>query len=157
MSIIEETANSLIKEFSNDSDTQDKITAIKLKDPFNELRIDLLEFFRDRIAKISKQEDLKNKLEEALTLDLDSGELNFDQKMTLYRAVTSQGNHSIDSLLGLFKPTPGAPSILADNLARPDDKEDIFNDIYENLTSEQLQQVAAMTKVLTMLGKKSDE
>ena len=154
MSNIEDTANDLLHEFGNDSETTSKVTRIQTSDPYVELKMNLLSFFKDRMSKITAQERLKEQVEQALELQLEGGDLSFEQILSLYRLVSTQNNASSDSLLSLFKPTPGAPSILADNLGRQEEDKNMYDEMYEDFSSDQLQALDNLGKILTSLNKK---
>lgn len=151
MNNIEETAHNLIQEFSSDSETSKRTNQIQVSDPFVELKLDLLSFFKDRINRISSQEKLKERTETELESFIDQGDLTFEQVLQVYRQVSTQTNNSADSLLSLFKPTPGAPSILADNLAKQEEKKDVYDELYEQFSGDQLQKIDKLNRLLSSM------
>lgn len=152
MSDVEKTANQLLKEFSEDSESQKIVSKTKNSDPFVELKLDLLKFFRDTMKQISERDRLKSRIEEELFAFLERSELNFDQIMTLYRTVGKMSHDSSDSLIGLFKPTPGAPSILASNLSEKDEKKDVYDQLYEEFNAENLQKIEKLNKLINQIN-----
>jgi hypothetical protein len=76
--------------------------------------------------------------------------------MSLYKLISTQANLSAESVLSIFKPTPGAPSLLADNLSK-DTKEDHFDKVYESMKPEDLQKVDKLMKLLQMMKKDEDD
>lgn len=157
MNEVEKTANSLLSHFEDSSEASKKVAAVQNSDPFAELKVSLLSFFKDQMNRISVQERLQQRIEEELESHLDRGELTFDQLMRMHSQVTKQNNSSVDSFLGIFKPTPGAPSILAANLAEQEKERDVFDEIYDDLNSDQLQKLDRLSKLLEMMGKERDD
>lgn len=143
-----ETGTELINKLESHSDIQERVQRAIAIDPFAQLRIDLLEFFRNRIAEIQKHDEFITEIEDSLRLELDSDNLDFDQKMRLYKTITSQSIASQEGILSLFRPTPGAPSILAQNLSEKEEKEDKYHDIFDSLSSKDLQKLDRLSRLL---------
>lgn len=148
-----ETGTELLNKLENHSDIQERVQRVIAVDPFVQLRIDLLEFFRNRIAEIQKHDEFITEIEDALRLELDSDNLDFDQKMRLYKTITSQSIASQEGILSLFRPTPGAPSILAQNLSEKEEKEDKYRDIFDSLSSKDLQKLDRLSRLLEGFSK----
>jgi hypothetical protein len=125
-------------------------------DPMYTLRKDILSFFQNIMESVSKKETLKEKIESSFLEDLESGELSVQDRMSLYKLISTQANLSAESVLSIFKPTPGAPSLLADNLSK-DTKEDHFDKVYESMKPEDLQKVDKLMKLLQMMKKDEDD
>lgn len=135
---------------------KNEVTVIANSDPFYVLRTDILVFFRQIMKDVEKKDSLKSELEESFLEDLrGNGEepLTFQQKMSLYKLISTQSNISAEGILSLFKPTPGAPSLLADNISK-DTEVDKFDEIYEGMSPEELQNVQ---KFMTMMNKAYSE
>lgn len=120
-------------------------------DPMLTLRNDILSFFRAIMIEVSDKQDLKKRIENSFLEDLESGDLPLDDRMRLYKLITSQTNISADSILSIFKPTPGAPSLLADNLSR-DREEDHFDRVFENMKPSDLQKIDKLVKAIALLS-----
>jgi hypothetical protein len=157
MSKIEDTANALLYEFGEDSKSSKKANEVLERDPFIELKLELFSFFKERIGRITAQEKLREKLEQELETQIETGTLSFDQLLTLYNSVSKQNNISSESLISLFKPTPGVPSILAANLAEKEEKKDIFDDLYDKFNSDHLQKIDKLSKVLSAISKETSK
>lgn len=151
MSDIEDTAEGLLSHFDDGSETSKRVKQIQENDPFMDLKLNLLNFFKDRISQITAQERLKQRIEEEIEAFVERGDLTFEQIMSVYNSVSRQNNSSADSLLGLFKPTPGAPSILADNLAKQEEKKDVFENLYDEFSSEQLEKMEVINRVINTI------
>lgn len=151
MDKIEEAANSLLAEFSDNSKSNKDAEQIMNRDPFIELKLELFSFFKERIGRISSQEKLRESIEESLQAQIDGGSLTFDQLLTLYNSVSKQNSISADSLISLFKPTPGVPSILAANLSEKENDKDIFSELYDQFSSDQLQKIEKLNKIFTVM------
>jgi len=128
------------------------VTVINNSDPFFVLRTDILAFFRHIMAETQQKDTLKNELEVSFLEDIrgnNEEEITFQQKITLYKLISTQSNIAAEGILSLFKPTPGAPSLLAENISK--DKElDKFDEIYEGMSSDELQKVQ---KFMTVMSK----
>lgn len=125
-------------------------------DPMLVLRKDILSFFQGIMASVSKKESLKELIESSFIEDLESRELSFQDRISLYKLISTQANISSDSVLSIFKPTPGAPSLLADNLSK-DREDDHFDKMYANMKPDDLQKMDKLMKFLQMLPKESKD
>lgn len=152
MNDIEKTANDLLESFGDSSEPTEKVKKIYTTDPYIDLKRNLLEFFKERMNRISSQERLKERVEQELELLVDNSELSFDQLMRLHAQIAKNNNISTDSFLTIFKPTPGAPSILAENLAKKEESKDEFDEMYESLSSEQLRKLDKLSKLLETMA-----
>jgi len=157
MSDIEKTANDLLEKFSDSSEEAKKVNKVLEYDPYVDLKKSLLDFFKDRMNRITVQERLKERIEQELETLVDNGDLTFDQLLRLHSQVAKSNNVSTDSFLTIFKPTPGAPSILAENLAKQDERKDEFDEMYESLSSEQLRKLDKLSKLLQVMSDEEKE
>ncbi len=147
-----ETGHNLINNLDKNSDIRDEVKRVTQSDPFFLLRQDLLSFFRNRISEIQKHDSFIKNIETSLKEDLDEGNLSFDEKMRLYKLITNQANNSQEGILSLFRPTPGAPSILAQNLSEKEEKADKYEEIFDKLSSGDLQKIDKLNKFLDKLS-----
>lgn len=135
-------------------DKEDKdVMAINGTDPFYVLRTDILLFFRQIMMEVQDKELLKKTLESSFLADVKSEELSFQEKMNLYKLISTQSNIAAEGILSLFKPTPGAPSLLADNISK-DKEKNKFDELYDDMSSDDLQQVQ---KFMLMMNKALDK
>ncbi len=153
------TGEDFISKLEDDHNTQKKVSSITNEDPFMRLKLNLLEFFSSRLNDISKQEELREKIADSFLNDLDNEDepLTFQQRMQLYKLIASQSSGSADSILSLFKPTPGAPSILAENISKEEKRDDMFDDIYKDMSSEDLQAIDTLMKIMENMKNKKDD
>jgi len=151
MNNVEKTANDLLESFGDSSEITEKVSKISAADPYVDLKRSLLDFFKDRMSRITAQERLKERIEEELEIMVDNSALDFDQLMRLHAQIAKNNNISTDSFLAIFKPTPGAPSILAENLAKKEESKDEFDEMYESLSSEQLRRLNNLSTLLNRM------
>jgi hypothetical protein len=154
---VEKTAEMLLEGFADNSTEKQLVDGVVASDPFLNLRMDILSFFQSRIETITAQDSMKSSIEAKLMQFVDNDELSFDQLSSLYRMVSSQGNTSVESMLGLFKPTPGVPSILAENIARKDDNKDLFEQLYDKFSTEESDKLAGLGRMMNALAQVSKE
>lgn len=148
------TGTDLLNQLDGQSKLRTEVQKVIDSDPFIQLRQDLLEFFRSRINEIQKHDGFIKEIEDSLREELDSGNLSFEEKMRLYKTITAQSLSSQDGILSLFRPTPGAPSILAQNLSEKEEKADRYEELFDKLSSKDLQKIDKLTK---FLGQFEDE
>ena len=145
--------SSLIKKLD---DKEKDVEVFSEVDPMLVLRKDILSFFQGIMASVSKKESLKELIESSFIEDLESRELSFQDRISLYKLISTQANISSDSVLSIFKPTPGAPSLLADNLSK-DREDDHFDKMYANMKPDDLQKMDKLMKFLQMLPKENKD
>lgn len=156
MSKYEDDSKILIRELGDNSVTKKKVDAIPIGNPMEVFRSDILNFFKDRISVIAGQELIKQKVEQALIEKLESDELDFDQLMHLYSSVSKTALTSVEAIMSLFKPVPGAPSILADKVVESESVEDKYKDIYEAMSPEELGKLDKLYKLLQKVDRDAD-
>lgn len=137
-----------------DLEKEDKdIKVFSETDPMYHLRKDILSFFQTIMATVSSKESLKKQIEDTFIEDLESGELSIQDRMSLYKLISTQTNISAESIMSIFKPTPGAPSLLAENISR-DREEDYLDKMYESLKPNDLQKIDKLMKALELITDK---
>jgi len=154
MEQIESTANELLQSLEHRYEDEEKVQAIRRRNPFEELKSTLIQFFNSRIHAIIDQYDVKTEITNSLREDLQSGALNFDQKMRFLKQVASEESISSDSLMSLFRPTPGAPSILASNLSKSVDSKDLIESMYDSMSSDDLSHLETLSHFIEKLSEK---
>lgn len=134
------------------------VEAVPIQDDiFYGLKRDLVNFFSNRMGEIKAKDAIQRKVIEKLSDMLDNDDLEFEQLMNVYRTISSDSRNSTDSLLALFRPTPGVASPFAENVAQKDEKQDAFDQVYENMTSEDLENIDVLLKLMRTANKKSHE
>jgi len=136
---MDRTASDLLDTFS-DPEVQEDVEKVKHSDPMDMLRNDILTFFQTHMERIRKQETLRNSVQEKLHNMIESDELSFDQLMRVFSMVSKEENTAAESIISLFRPVPGAGSLLANSLGQ-DKKDDEIDNVYKNLTSEQIRSI----------------
>ena len=124
--------------------------AMQAIDAAEELKIEVLGFFKNRIASITRAERIKELMYEQLEVDIQSGNLNFDQKMTLLLRLDRDNNDAADSIISMFRNNGGGNggwSLLTDIVRTDRDKTDLAKAI-ENYSPEQLRLINETFKVL---------
>jgi hypothetical protein len=126
----------------NDAKALPALTAME------DLKQEVLSFFKNRISAISRAEQIKELVFQQLENDIVGGELNFEQKMTILMRLARDNNDAADSIISMFRSAgPGQGSLLTD-IVRPDsDKSDIVK-AFENYTPEELRKVNETMKVI---------
>lgn len=119
-------------------------------DSFEDLKNTIIGFFQLRTKVISKLETFRAKVETSLLEQLESGDLKFGELYSLYNMVSNQINNASDSIVSIFKPVPGAESILAKTLGE-DDHKDKVEEFYNTLSPEELRKIDSFTKAVAIL------
>jgi len=141
-----------IEAFVEEADASKEISVTRI-DPIVELRNDIFSFFRARMDRIKEQDKFKAKLQLSFEKLLEEGNLNFDQIVQLYRMISNESTSSSESIIGLFKPVPGAPSLLGENLSKKDDPDEQIKQVTTKLTPEKMQALDKLSKLLEMLDR----
>jgi len=118
----------------------------------DDLKKEVIGFFKNRIASISRAERIKELVYEQLEVNIQSGALNFDQFMTLLMRLDRDNNDSADSLLRAMTGSNGNPgsggSSLFTDIVRPGSEKSDMTKAFENYTPEELRKVNEVAKVL---------
>jgi len=139
-------ANELVSNLDNPVITASVTTLQNSYNAVDDMRNEVLGFFKSRIASISRAERIKELMYEQLETDITSGALNFDQKMTLLMRLDRDNNDAADSIISMFRPSGATGESLLTNLIRSDsDKTDIEKAI-ENYKPEELQAINDLFK-----------
>ena len=126
--------------------------ALQTIDAMDDLKREVLGFFKNRIASIARAERIKELMYHQLEEDIGGGALNFDQMMTLLMRLDRDNNDAADSLLrsmtgGNNGPGGGGGSIFSDIVRPGSDKSDLAKAI-ENYSPEELRKINEVAKVL---------
>jgi hypothetical protein len=127
------------KDLMNDAKEARKIN------PVEDMRLSVFEFFKDTIAKIGRMELIQAKAQEALNRRLDQDEqtpLPLDDLMRIYNNTSEELRRARESIISLFRPVPGAPSLLANSVG--DKPPEGGEARYDQLSAEDRQAVEAL-------------
>lgn len=127
------------------------------EDPFFGLKKDLVNFFSNRISEIKAKDEIQHLIIEKFTEMIDRDELGFDQMMSVYNTIGRDSRGIMDSILAVFRPTPGVASPFAQNVAQQDEKQDVFDQVYENMSSEDLENISKLMMIMRTMGKEKTE
>jgi len=123
-------------------------------DPLDDLKQNLVQFFKDRVAGIKRSDQLRESLYQRLLEQLEEGQLEFEQLMQLYRTLGNENNTAAADILNIFKPAPNTPSLFLE-VSKPADKDDEIKKAYKNFESKDLQIIERLLGLVDQLGKKS--
>jgi len=131
---------------------ENPVTALEvrnLQDSYNavdDMRNEVLGFFKNRIASISRAERIKELMYEQLEVDITSGGLSFDQKMTLLMRLDRDNNDAADSIISMFRPSGNNGESLLTDIIRPNSEKSDLAKAMENYSSEDLQAINELFK-----------
>ena len=144
-----------------DQDAQDLMTSIN--DPFlandaralqefsamEDLKNEVLGFFKNRIAAIARAERIKELVYVQLEQRIQDGVLSFEQFMTLLMRLDRDNNDAADSILRSFQPAGnnGGGSLLTDIMRPESDKSELAK-AFDNYSPEQLRIINETMKVM---------
>jgi hypothetical protein len=125
-----------------DSRFLDEAREIQNFDPMDDLKLEILKFFKTRVASISRADTIKEMAYKQLEEMIEGGELNFDQLMGVIRQVANENNSSADSIMSIFRsqggPNGGSP--LQDMMRPLSEKGDLAK-AFDNMSPEQLRKI----------------
>lgn len=131
-----------------DDNLDKEVKAIEEVDEFRDLRMQLFSFFKDRMKAISSKEKILQKINERMIDYVENNDdIPLEEMQSIYRMYAADSREATDSFLALFKPTPGTPSLLAQNISEKEEKKDKFDEIYESMSAEDLQKLDKMLKL----------
>jgi hypothetical protein len=121
---------------------------IQAEDALESLKKEVLGFFTNRIAAISRAEQIKDLVFQQLENDIVGGELTFDQKMTVLTRLARDNNDSADSIISMFRPAAnGQGSLLTDIVRTGTDKTELAR-AFENYTPEELRKIDSAARII---------
>jgi hypothetical protein len=133
----------------DDSRLTGEARAIREADPMDGLKLEILKFFKTRIASISRADTIKELAYGQLEDMIQGGELNFDQLMGVIRQVANENNSSADSIMSIFRsqggPNGGSP--LQDMMRPLSDKGDLAR-AFDNMSPEELRKIDTTMRVI---------
>jgi hypothetical protein len=118
-------------------------------DPMDDLKLEILKFFKNRVASISRADTIKEMAYSQLESMIEGGGLNFDQLMGVIRQVANENNSSADSIMSIFRsqggPNGGSP--LQDMMRPLSEKGDLAR-AFENMSPEELRKINTTMLIL---------
>lgn len=125
--------------------------ALQTIDAMDDLKNEVLGFFKNRISSIARAERIKELMYKQLESEIEGGELSFDQMMTLLMRLDRDNNDAADSLLrsmtGGNNGPSGGGSIFTDIVRPGSDKSDLAK-AFANYSPEQLRIINETMKVI---------
>jgi hypothetical protein len=121
-----------------DKDLMKEANEARLVDPVDDLKMAVFEFFKRTIDSIDKREQLRLKIQTILEhrIDIEGDTMQVEELRSLYMMVSSEADRANDSIIGLFKPVPGAPSLLVNNVGAASGGEGDPDALYNRLSPE---------------------
>lgn len=127
--------------FSSLEDPRNKnaVQRIQEVDPVLNLRSGVVKLLQGRIDMVSEVEEMRRQIRTRMMNLSDS--LSFDQLERLHNLLGADARQSSDSVIGIFKSAPGAPSPLGEIMRERNTNEEEKNAIASTLSAEKLQMV----------------
>jgi hypothetical protein len=126
----------------DDARLMNEARAVQEIDPMDDLKMEILKFFKNRVSSISRADSIKEMAYAQLEGMIEGGSLNFDQLMGVIRQVANENNSSADSIMSIFRsqggPNGGSP--LQDMMRPLSDKGDMAR-AFENMSPEELRKI----------------
>jgi hypothetical protein len=122
--------------------------AVQAVDTMEDLKQEVLGFFKNRIAAISRAEQIKEHIFAQLEDDIQGGTLNFDQLMTVLMRLDRDNNDSADSIISMFRPTGNGQGSLLTDIVRPGSDKTELARAFENYTPEELRKIDQTMRVI---------
>ena len=134
--------------------TDDDVTAVPIQDDiFYGLKKDLVNFFSNRMEEIKSKDSIQRRVIEKIGDMLEMDELSFEQLMAVYKTISNDSRYSTDSLLAIFKPVPGVESPFSSATMKQNQDRDAFDQVYDRMTSEDLENIDTLLKLLRVVSK----
>lgn len=137
----------------NNPEVKDQVNQAIMNDPYVELRVTILDFFKYRLDRIRKQEEFKGKIQESLSKDVDNGGITANQKITLYKVVCEENTVAVESLFNLFRSKTG-DNILLEKKSKTESLDSI-EDAFKGLSVEESEKVDKLFRIVKAIFKKS--
>ena len=139
-----------------DINIEEEVDNVLVKDPLQELKIVLCDFFKDRLSVINKEENFKEVVKLAITKRIAEKEISTTQLISLFKIIFNESTLAVDSLLSVFKPTPGAVSPLLTKGSSDSGTPDNVKNLTENLSQEDNQKLDKLMRLLTVVINEKD-
>lgn len=148
-------ATQLLKRIENPS-LQEEVIRIQSVDPMEDLKKEVLSFFKTKIAAIKRSEAVKELVFNQLENKIQGGELTFDQLMMVLARLDNGSNSSADSIISIFRPSANGQSALTDIVRPADDSSDLVK-AFAGYSSEDLQAIEKTMRTLRSIRESSEE
>ena len=122
--------------------------SVQAVDAMDDLKNEVMGFFKNRIASISRAERIKELVFAQLEDDIQGGALTFDQMMALLMRLDRDNNDSADSIISMFRPSGNGQGSLLTDIVRPGSDKSDLSKAFENYTPEELRRIDEVAKVL---------
>lgn len=132
-------ANQLLKRIDNPM-LQSQVAKIQNEDPMEDLKKEVLSFFKTKIAAIRRSESVKELVYNQLEEKIKGGELEFDQLMVVLSRLDNGSNASADSIISMFRPSANGQSALTE-IVRPSEESSDIVKAFAGYSSEELQAI----------------
>lgn len=154
---IDNVGSDLLKKMQ-DKDIDQQVQMVETVDEFRDLRMQLFSFFKRRMEAINSKEKILQSLNDKIMSYIDNNdEMPLEEMQSIYRMYAADSREATDSFLALFKPTPGTPSLLAQNISEKEEKKDKFDELYESLSPDDLQRLDQFVKAFKSIDVKEDK
>lgn len=136
----------------------EQVNAVPIQDDiFYGLKRDLVNFFSNRMGEIKAKDSIQRRIIEKIGDMLEMDELSFEQLMAVYKTVSNDSRYSTDSLLAIFKPVPGVESPFSSATMKQNESRDAFDQVYEQMSSEDLENIDTLLKLLRVASKNQEK
>ena len=136
----------------------EQVNAVPIQDDiFYGLKRDLVNFFSNRMGEIKAKDSIQRRIIEKIGDMLEMDELSFEQLITVYKTVSNDSRYSTDSLLAIFKPVPGVESPFSSATMKQNESRDAFDQVYEQMSSEDLENIDTLLKLLRVASKNQEK
>jgi hypothetical protein len=125
-----------------DSSLLDEARVVQEVDLMDDLKLEILKFFKTRVASISRADTIKEMAYQQLEEMIQGGSLDFDQLMGVIRQVANENNSSADSIMSIFRSQGGqnGGSPLQDMMRPLSDRSDLAR-AFDNMSPEELRKI----------------
>ena len=151
MSNVQEEAVGLVQAME-DRQLRADATRIESIEPLDDMKQNLVQFFKDRVSIIKKNDMLRGLLYQKFQEKLENNELDYDDMLSLYRSLGNESNTASGDILSIFKPAPNAPSLFLE-VSRPPDSDSELKKAYKSMSAESLQAIDRTMARLEQLAK----
>jgi hypothetical protein len=122
--------------------------AVQAIDAMDDLKNEVLGFFKNRMASISRAERVKELVFHQLERGINDNEYNFEQLMTVLMRLDRGNNELSDSIISMFRPAGNGGGSLLTDIVRPGNDKSELAQAFEKYTPEELRKVNETMKVI---------
>lgn len=147
-------SDSLIKDLGETREAEGIVTRSSAHSQ-EKLQETMYTFFEDAVKRVDDEQEIMQKLNKSFSDDLDSNVLDFSERMSLFQMLSARQNNQISSIISLFKPAPGAPSVFVEKVAQTTEKTALEKTL-ENTSPDELQSFSVLIDALQKLDNAKD-